>query len=822
MWRKKRLAFFGGNKLSALFAYLAVESKTMHSREKLVELLWPGMSINTGRANLRHTVFQLRNSLIDQTGLNHFLQSTRDSLGLSPSAPFRIDASELNANSVSCHQPLQESCSACRDQMARMVQLYRGEFMSGFSLPNCQEFENWMNIKRESYHRSTLSLLERLSNYHSRSKNYHDAIQFTLRQIELEPWNESGYAKAIRLYALDGQSAAALSMYETCVQVLRQEMNAPPSKETSNLAASIRDGSFQADARIIAPGRITGEVNGALPVARTSQPQHPERRQVTVLYCEFNTLTSEHPDDINLAVKRIGPHLSKAMTLAEAAGAYVTCSGAGGFFAYFGYPHPCEDAAPLAVRTGLSMVNYNIPEVDCHVGIHAGWIVTGKTPAAVPDIAGYTSRVAMQLGIFYGEPGKVILSEDVRRLVRAHFRFRTRGKRQVSNQAGRVEVYAVSKKNEIRHRLPALNSVTPFVGRDAEIFLLTKLWREVKAGARHMVLLQGEAGIGKTRLAREFVTRQKITQRSVLYLQGAPEFQKSPFRPFITLLEDLCGFTSYDMPEIKLEKWNKFHQSLSPAIPPDSASTLAKLLVMDFCENPHDRSFPTFESHVSNAILHLFHSLIDSSDPCLLIIDNLQWIDASSKNTLIRHMGSSDLQGSKRILIVLAHRGHLDWPILGDNPTILTLPPLTGEEASVLLTSLDPQMGSDMMQSTISRSDGIPLFAEELLHAARTSSELPIPSTLHDLLATRLNSAGDAKQIAQLASVIGQEFGLDELRQLSPVSLTEVMKSVEKLQQSGLIQETIPKRYRFRRKLIQEAAYLSLLLSARKEIRKSP
>ena len=216
------------DKMRALLAYLAVGQGRDHQREALAELLWSGNDPVTARGNLRRTLSDLRRVLESPAGPPLF-EASRNSLRLL--APARVDVHLFLAPAPAAMAP--------HAHHTRLTQLYAGEFMAGFHLPDSPEFDHWLQVQRQTLHRRALALLEQLSNFHEPLGDYDRALPFALRQLELEPWDESAHRRVIRLHALAGQVGAALSQFDACCRVLQQELGIAPGPETQQLVKQI-------------------------------------------------------------------------------------------------------------------------------------------------------------------------------------------------------------------------------------------------------------------------------------------------------------------------------------------------------------------------------------------------------------------------------------------------------------------------------------------------------------------------------------------------------------------------------------------------------
>lgn len=237
-----RLAYEKGR---ALLAYLAAEPGRVHSRESLATLFWPDKDHEAALTNLRQVLHNLRQTLNAANPVAPLLQVDHVSIRLDPASGLEVDTAEFFAPAPACPAaPCPSHCDPCCAQMETLAVRYRGEFMAGFLLPECPDFEEWLQVRREALHLRAITLLARLSDCHDRAGAYAKSLPFALRFLELEPWNEVGLRRAMRLFALNGQGDAALAQYETCCRVLKRELGVLPSEETFALAERIRNGGF--------------------------------------------------------------------------------------------------------------------------------------------------------------------------------------------------------------------------------------------------------------------------------------------------------------------------------------------------------------------------------------------------------------------------------------------------------------------------------------------------------------------------------------------------------------------------------------------------
>ena len=228
------VAAFESDKVRALLAYLAVETNRPHTRDKLAALLWPERPNQDARKNLRYALSNLRKAVKDSQATPPFLHISRQTIQFNSSSDAWVDAT---AFATLLGTPTQ----TVRD-LETAVDLYRGEFLEGFSVGDSVPFEEWVLFKREYLCRQVLSALHRLAATYERRGEYGRALPYAWRQVELEPWQEKGHRQLMRLLALSGQRGAALAQYEVCRRALAEELNVEPAPQTTRLYEQIRDG----------------------------------------------------------------------------------------------------------------------------------------------------------------------------------------------------------------------------------------------------------------------------------------------------------------------------------------------------------------------------------------------------------------------------------------------------------------------------------------------------------------------------------------------------------------------------------------------------
>ncbi|OGS81244.1 MAG: hypothetical protein A2Z94_03060 [Gallionellales bacterium GWA2_55_18] len=789
----------GYAKLRGLLALLAMSAGVPLRREYLADLLWPEMPELAGRQNLRRALFNLKSAM---GGAGQLLSAKRDAVTLTLPDSWTsswLDVAEFTSTAQSCiTAPTPAYCTPCIAQMELMAGLYRGEFMAGFSLPDCSDFEDWLQIQREFLRRHALVLLERLSNCHEQFGAYGRALPFALRYTEMEPWNEAGHRRAMRLYALKGQSSAAIGQYEACCRLLKKELGVLPGEETLHLAERIRSGEI---------GRGSPAIVPVLPLQTI--PQLPtERRQVTVLYCELAPTATDDPDEV-MALLRIPQ--PRCMEIIRQLSGYIVQAHGGGLLAYFGYPQAREDAARRAVQAALAVIREAAHGIEIRAGVHTGLIITSGE-LLMPDTAGKTSSVAIQLrhGVAYNE---VAISRETRGIVAGYFDCTSLGVQSLSGVARPVEIFKVARESGAHTRLDAAAQLTPFTGRKAEITELMGSWQKAAQGVCHAVLIQGEAGIGKSRLLHTVKERLADKPHAIRELRCFPEFSQSPFYPLIAMLETFYGFAHGDTPGAKFDKLAKFFEIHYPAAAQHAVPLLAQLLCLPLGGDCHAPGLsPQKQKEQTIALLLGLLRALAAQQPVLLIVEDLHWIDPSMLELLTLFVEQKE---SVPILSVFTARPEFIPPWDEALVSSLALAPLAESEVAEMVASISEEIPVSTVRRIVERADGVPLFVEEVAKIATMDNQASIPTALHDLLAARLDNMGEAKYTAQLAATLGREFDLDLLRKISPCDPAVLVTSLGILQDAGLILKISKTACQFKHALIQETAYQSQAMADR-------
>jgi class 3 adenylate cyclase len=615
-------------------------------------------------------------------------------------------------------------------------------------------------------------------------------------------------------------------------------------------------------AELTASARASAPAGGSMPVAlRVAEPSASppasgpaaERRQLTVMFSDVvaSTALSSRLDPEDLREIIAGYHRCVAKTVAGFDGFVAKYMG-DGVLVYFGYPLAHEDDPERAVRAGLALVDavgqIQAPEpLRVRVGIATGLVVVGDLigsgEAQERGVVGETPNLAARLQAV-AEPDSIVIAATTRRLIGGLFEYEDLGGVEAKGFAEPVQAWRVRGESAAESRFEALRAAAliPLVGRDEEIELLLRRWTRAKRGDGQVVLLSGEPGIGKSRLVADLQERiASELQHTRLRYFCSPYHQDSALHPVIAHLEHAAGFEREDRPETKLEKLKKL---LAPASPPaEDVALLAEWLsiptVAGRREAPLDSLTPqrkkerTFEA--------LFRQLegLARLRPVLMAFEDVHWMDPTSLELLdlmverVRHLP---------VLLLITFRPEFAPPWVGQaHVATMALARLDRRDGAALVERLIGSKGvtlpSEMVAEIVERTDGVPLFVEELtkavLETTQTSdtagpltavprSTLAVPATLHALLMARLDRLGPAaKEVAQIGSAIGREFSYELLAAVAQAGQISLQQALAGLAEAGLVFQrgTPPEAlYTFKHALVQEATYGTLLRSKRQEL----
>ncbi len=579
-----------------------------------------------------------------------------------------------------------------------------------------------------------------------------------------------------------------------------------------------------------------------------------ERRQLTVEFIDLvgSTTLSQQLDPEDYHARVVAYQAACQQIIARYEGHIAQYLG-DGVLAYFGYPAAHEDDAGRAVRSGLEIVTAvsqlaYTPPLQVRIGIHTGPVVVGEIGAGERTerlALGETPNIAARVQ-GHAAPNEVLVSPTTFRLIHGLFETEERGPQELKGISTPMTLYRVVAESTARSRFEAAvqTGLTPLVGRAEELALLQRRWDQAQAGDGQVVLLSGEPGIGKSRLVQEL--KEQLGDEGVTRIEFrcSAYHQNSALYPIIDHLQRLLQFAHDDSPVTKLEKLQhtisryRFPQA-------DTAPLLAALLSL-----PHPEGYlpitvsPQKQKEKTQAALVAW--LVEEAEQAAVYCtwEDLHWADPSTLELLTRLL---DQVPTTRLLAVLTFRPEFTPPWSARSYlTQLTLSRLGRSHVEAMVENVtgSKSLPSAVLQQIVSKTDGVPLFVEELTKSvveiqkgqvtgdgeqrgkfvgAQHAAPLPtfgIPATLQDALMARLDRLGAAKTVAQLGATLGREFSYELLQAVSPVDATALQQALRQLIDAELLyQRGLPPQatYLFKHALVQDTAYQSLLKSKRQQ-----
>ena len=568
-----------------------------------------------------------------------------------------------------------------------------------------------------------------------------------------------------------------------------------------------------------------------------------ERRQVTVMFSDLvgstalaarmdpedlREVISEYQKCVAETVRRFGGFLAKYM--------------GDGVLVYFGYPEAHEDDAERAVRAGLELIAAvaalkTRTALRTRVGIATGLVVVGDLigsgEAQERGIVGETPNLAARLqGI--AEPNMVVIAESTRKLLGNLFELEDLGAKDLKGIAAPVRAWAALRASSVESRFEALHGtgLTALVGREEECELLLRRWSRAKSGEGQVVLLSGEAGIGKSRLTAALVERLASEPHTRLRYFCSPQHTDSALYPIISQMERAAGLTREDTTQAKLDK-------LDALLVQSSTSTQDMALFAEMLSLTNDGRYPTLNltpeqrrQRTLEALILQMQTLTRFS-PVLMVFEDAHWTDPTSLEVFGRVV---DRIRTLRVLLVVTFRPEFEPPWIGrPHVMALTINRLGERDIGAMIERLvgNKFLPASIRQDIIERTDGIPLFVEEMTKAvleagsegaaehavgAVPSPALAVPASLHASLMARLDRLGAAKEVAQIGAAIGREFSH---ALLAAVVQAELRSALDRLIAAGLLfRQGVPPHatYLFKHALVQDAAYGTLLREQRRAL----
>jgi class 3 adenylate cyclase/predicted ATPase len=609
-----------------------------------------------------------------------------------------------------------------------------------------------------------------------------------------------------------------------------QELGLPlgPRRKITRAIADLRDGAAQG-----VPRQSFGH----------QAHSEGERRQLTVLFCDlvgYTELASRlDPEILQGIVRSYEDACAACVTRYEG---YVFQRLGDGIVAFFGYPLAHEGEAERAICAGLeildSLAKLKLPDAGqlrVRIGIATGLVVVSS---AEKGAVGETMNLAARLQAI-AQPGSIVVSERVHRLAGGTFDYEDLGKQTLKGIGQPTHVYRIVGVSQAASRFDAATgeSLTPLVGREQELGLLQERWALAQDGEGQVVLLSGEPGIGKSRILSALRERLEAQGAQALRFQCSPYYVNSAFWPSIDNFERALKFPRDESPESKLDKLEALMVT-HYGRPRSDVRFVASLLSIP-CEQRYGAVSMTpqrFKDETLRTLVDLTEAAA-RKQPSVMLFEDAHWADPTTLEVLDLMI---DRVKGFPLLIVLTHRPEFEsrWSRHG-HVAAVNLSKLTRAQSTAMVSRITGgrSLPAELLEQIIVKTDGVPLFVEELTKSILESGELKelddhyeyagsartitIPATLRDSLMARLDRYAPVKEIAQIGAAIGREFSYELIAAIAPMTPVHLDNALTQLTDSGLAfrRGTPPDAsYTFKHALVQDAAYDSLLKSRRQEL----
>jgi class 3 adenylate cyclase/tetratricopeptide (TPR) repeat protein len=587
----------------------------------------------------------------------------------------------------------------------------------------------------------------------------------------------------------------------------------------------------------------------ATPAASPPAQNHAERRQLTVMFCDLvgSTALSARLDAEDLR-GIIAAYHRCCTDLIERNGGFVAKYVGDGVLAYFGYPQAHEHDAERAIRAGLALVEA-IPKLattagsplQVRIGIATGLVVVGDLigagAAQEQAVVGETPNLAARLQAL-ATPGAVVIAASTHKLTGGLFEYRDLGAVALKGLGENVPAWLVLGIGAAESRFEALRTATtPLIGRSEEIELLLRRWEQAKNGDGQVVLISGEPGIGKSRIAQTILERLSNEPYTRLRYFCSPHHQDSALYPSITQLERAAGFRREDTDQLRLDKLEAVlaqgTNDLSDAVP-----LLAGLLSIP----TGDRYLPlnlTPQKRKEKTLLAQLAQVegLAARQPVLMVFEDVHWSDPTTRESLDLLI---DRVPALRVLVIITFRPEFTPPWIGrPHLTLLSLSRLPPRQRAEMIKHVTrgKVLPTEIADQIMDRTDGVPLFIEELTKTIVESGmlteagdryaitgpvpPLAIPMTLHTSLLARLDRLAPTREVAQIGAALGRRFSHELISAVATMPKQQLDDALAQLVDAQLIfrRGTPPDaEYTFKHALVQDAVYSTLLRSRRQQI----
>jgi class 3 adenylate cyclase len=827
------------NKLAGLLAYLACTAPVPQPRQKLATLLWGSHFETQAQQNLRQALFRLRRALGPDA-----LMSDGDKVRLTPGV-IDCDVARLEALSG----------EGSRVSLVAAADLYQAPLLADVTIAE-EAWADWLGAERPRLEGLALDAMVGYADQAVQSGNAESALKVANRAISVNALREDAHRVVVRALAATGRKAEALKHYQELAALLKRELNTEPDAATRSLVAELRSTkplgrsptvseTAKAEAAAV---RDDGPSSAAAVRSGSS-----ERRQLTIMACNMVGSMAPSarldPEDMRDLIGSFHKAVADVVSRFDGfVGQYL----GDGVLVYFGYPAAHEHDTEQAVRAGLAILDAigtlkaspGVP-LQARVGIATGLVVvgeqlgTGDTGQRVaigetPDLAARLQAAAA--------PGEVMIAASTHRVVGRMFDCRALAATEVKGLPQPVEAWHV--RGEIagvsRFDARRADALSPLVGRQEEMALLLRRWDQAKLGEGLVVLLSGEPGIGKSRIAESLLVGLEDEPKARLRYFCSPHHAQSPLYPFIAQLEGAASFEPGSGARAKLDRLEALLKPTARNVSRDLA------LIADLLSVPANGRYPALAVSPQQKREMTLTALLDQLDslaaqaPVLIVFEDVHWIDPTSLDLLDRMVARV---ANLPVLLVVTVRPEFQPTWVGQpHVTMLPLSRLGRRDSAGIIDGVtkNKALPDPVVEQVLAHTDGVPLFIEELTSTLLESGllretpdryvldgplpPLAMPTTLQASLVARLDRLGPVNDVAQIGAAIGREFSHELIAAVSAMAPMDLYAALERLMASGLISRrgTPPgATYSFKHALVQDAAYATMLKSRRRQLHSS-
>jgi DNA-binding SARP family transcriptional activator len=772
------------NRARALVKILALAPSHCLHREQVIDTLWPALDVDSGSANLRKAAHFARQAIAPQ----HL--RTRGELVELDASPLWVDVAEFEA-----------AAQAGRNEEA--VSLYRGDL-----LPE-DRYEAWTDEARDRLRSQYQQLLLVLAADRERDGDLVAATQALERLVTDDPLHEEAHLALMRLHALGGARHLALRRFRHLEATLRAELDIAPATEVQNLYREILDGRFPSPAL-----RPAWPDPSAPQLDESDDVVVEQRKVVTALWMEAVL----PPGDPEVNRDQLISWAEKAAAVIERWGSIAETQAGGSLVAVFGVPRVHEDDATRALRAALEIRQSSV--VPVRGGVSTGEVIVGMgTGSSAAAVAGEVLATAGRLRA-QADPDSVLVAERTCRMAARQFRFAPAAS--IGDGSDHVQASAVL---EVDDGLAIAEPDAPFVGRDAELTSIAGLVDDV-IERRHsrLVLLVGNAGVGKTRLVGEVAVAVTDRHPGARVLRGRclSAGRGSVYWALGEVLREACGIYLNESAETARRRLRRYLRKLLAHLDPtevdETVFALATTAGIGLRDNPLDRIQPSEVAERLGLAWPRFTSACAATAPTLLVLEDMHW----AAPEMVQMLELIVARSTGPLMVLATSRPELrernpTFAATTDDASTIALPPLDRGQSERLLDSLlagDP-LAAGVRGDLLARADGNPLYLEQLSLHLRTGGSTILPDTLQSLLSARLDTLPPPeRRVLQEAAVVGRIFWEQPLRNAVPDERLSARLAV--LERKGFVvrrpTSSLPgqNELSFRHALLHDAAYESL------------